>query len=176
MDRLIEDYDIWLVEPGCAPGTGRWGALVTLPRDISAVFPYLNAVLADAQYDHQNQVLIWTEAGQHYAFRPREIRVARVEDAAEAHKIVSQLVEKVNKVWQERETITPRFTERKLASVIDIFRLLPQTNCRQCGYLTCMAYAADLRKSGARLEWCFPLSQPEYDEKRKQISSLISTD
>ncbi len=176
MDELIADYDIQVVEPGCAPGTGRWGALVNLPRDISAVFPYLNAVLADAQYDHQNQVLIWAEAGQHYAFRPREIRVARVEDAAEAQNIVRRLVEKVNKVWQERETITPRFTERKLASVIDIFRLLPQTNCRQCGYLTCIAYAADLRKSKSRLERCLPLAQPEYDEKRQKISSLISTD
>ncbi len=176
MDRLIEDYDIQLIEPGCAPGTGRRGALVSLPNDISAVFPYLNAVLADAQYDHQNQVLIWAEECQQYAFRPREIRVAHVEDAAEAQKIVSQLVEKVNKVWQERETITPRFTERKLASVIDIFRLLPQTNCRQCGYLTCLAYAADLRKSRARLEWCLPLSPPEYDENRKRILSLLTTD
>ena len=175
MDRLIDDFEIQLVEPGCAPGATRWNALVTFPKDISAVFPYLNALFDGIWYDHENKTLIWREQDQTYAFRPNEIRVAQVQDPAEARQIISELVDKLNRIWQEREKTTPRYTERKPPPVIDIFKLLPQTNCRQCGYATCMAYAADLSHGKALLEDCPPLSQPEHAEKRQKIADLFAS-
>ena len=171
--KLIADYEIQLVEPGCAPGAGRWGAQVNLNNDISAVFPYLNAILNNAWYDHQNRVLIWGEQGQRYAFRPDQILVARVQDQRHARQIVRDITDKVNDIWQERDNITPCFTEKKLPSLIDIFKLLPRTNCKQCGYLTCMAYAADLRQGMVDLEECLPLAQPGYAGNREKISGLF---
>ena len=176
MDKLIEDYEIQLVEPGCMPGAARWGAQVSLTSDISTVFPYLNAIWDNAWYDHDNKVLIWGEQGQKYAFRPDEIRVSQVRDPLHARLIISELVDKVNRIWQERGSITPRFTERKLPAVIDIFKLLPGTNCKQCGYPTCMAFSADLRKGAVQLEQCPALSQPEYAENREKLLNLISSD
>lgn len=174
VDKIIKDYEIKLVEPGCAPGSGRWGVLVTPDQDISAVFPYLNAVLPNARYDHENKVLIWEEQGQHYALRPKEIRVANVLDLTQGIQIVNSLIEQVNKIWAERESITPRYAERKIASLIDLFKLLPGTNCGQCGHLTCMAYAADLRKHTVTLEACVPLAQAEYAEKREKLKRLLA--
>lgn len=174
MEKLIEDYAVQLVEPACAPGAGRWGALARTASDISAVFPYLNAILPDASYDHQNQVLIFKEPGQQYALRPQEIRLARVENLAHAQRVVSDIADRINAVWQKRNTITPSYAERKLASLLDIYKLLPGTNCKQCNYLTCMAYAAALRKGSARLEQCVPLSQPEHAANRRKILDLIS--
>jgi ArsR family metal-binding transcriptional regulator len=176
MDKLIQDYDVELIEPGCSPGAARWGAMVNLPNDISTVFPYLNAVINDAQYDPQNQVIVWGDEVQKYALRPHEIRIAQVLDPAQAERIVGEVVDKINQVWQERENITPRLAERKLPAVIDILRLLPMTNCRQCGYPTCMAFAADLRKAKTQLEQCLPLLQPENREKKEKLSELVSTD
>ena len=176
MEKLIEGYNVQLVEPGCAPGSARWGVLVNLPCDISAAFPYLNAVMDDAWYDHQNQILILREPGQAYAFRPNEIRIARSSDTAEAQQIATELVEEVNRVWRERDGITPSFTERKVPVVIDLFKLLPRTNCRECGYATCLAYAADLHTGTARLEQCLPLSQPEYAENKEKLLALLSSE
>ena len=171
--KLIADYEIRLVEPGCVPGAGRWGAQVNLDNDISAVFPYLNAVLNNARYDHQNRVLIWGEQERKYAFRSCQILVARVQDQQHARQIVRDITDRVNDIWQERDNITPRFTERELPSVIDIFKLLPRSNCKQCGYLTCMAYAADLRQGAVDLEECPPLVQPEYAGNKEKISALF---
>ena len=92
MGNLIESYEIKLVEPGCAPGSGRWGVSVTLPGDISAVFPYLNAVFTNTMYDHANQILIIREQNQAYALRPDEVRIARTEDPAHARQITAELV------------------------------------------------------------------------------------
>jgi ArsR family metal-binding transcriptional regulator len=177
VDKLIEDYEIRLVEPGCAPGVGRWGTEISLTSDISAVLPYLNAAVWDnTWYDHKNKILICGEQGQRYAFRPYQIRVARVQDPLDARQIASEIVDKVNSIWQERDRITPRFTEKRLPAVIDIFKLLPKTNCKQCGYLTCLAYAADLREGAAKLEDCPPLSKPEYAENRERIANLFVSD
>ncbi len=176
MGKLIENYEVRLAEPGCAPGTARWGAQVILGCDISAVFPYLNAILDNPWYDHENQVLIWGEKGQKYAFRPNEIRVAQVKDPLDAREIISGVVEKINRVWQERDNITPCFAERRPPAVIDIFKLLPRTNCKQCGYPTCMAYAADLSRGAVQLEQCLPLSEAGYAENKEKILGLFSSD
>ena len=40
---------------------------------------------------------------------------------------------------------------------MDILRLLPMTNCKACGYTTCMAYAAALREGEISPNDCPPL-------------------
>jgi len=172
MDKLIENYEIRMVEPGCTPGAGRWGVLVSPSGDISSVFPYLNAVFHNSSYDHENKILIVREQNQAYAFRPDEIRIARADDTWQAERITAELVEKVNRIWQERDTITPNYTDKSPAPVIDIFKLLPRTNCRKCGYLTCLAFAAGLRQGAAHLEDCPHLALPEYAESRQKIASM----
>jgi ArsR family metal-binding transcriptional regulator len=175
-DILISDYEIELVEPGCTPGSGRFGVEVTLKEDISPVMPYLNAVYEDTWYDRENRIFILREPDQAYAFRPLDIRIARANDPLHARLAAAEIVDRVNHIWQRRESITPRYTEKKLPAVIDIYKLLPKINCRECGCPTCLAYAAELRRDPARLEDCPRLMQPEYDEDRKKIAALFSVD
>lgn len=175
MESLIGEYRTSVVEAGCAPGSGRYGLKIDLDNDISAALPYVNATVNEAFYDHENHILVWREADQAYALRPLEIKVARIEDPVSARDIASEIVCRVNKVWSGRHNITPRFTERKLPTVIDLFRLLPKTNCRQCGYATCLAYAADLRVSRARLESCLPLCKTEYAASREKLLHIMSS-
>jgi len=173
MDKLITDYDFQLSEAPCFPGSGFFSVQVTLPGDISAVFPYLNSVFEDTLYDRENQILIGSENDRRHAFRPNEIKVAGVADYAQARLIAGEVVKRVNQVWQQRAGITPSYTERKLPTVIDIYQLLPRTNCKKCGYLTCLAYAADLRNGIVQIEQCPLLSQTEYAENRDRLLSLL---
>jgi len=173
VDQLIADYEYELAEPGCAPGSGRYGVRIILHRDISPVFPYLNAVLQDTVYDRENAVLIGREGRQIFAFRATEIRTGGVEDAAHAPEAVRQTVGLVNRVWRERQDITPNYKERKLPTVIDIYGHLPKTNCRQCGYPTCLAFAAEVRAGNCTAEQCPPLSQPENAPEKEAIRKLF---
>ncbi len=172
VDDLIRDYGVEVVEAGCAPGAGRYGVNINLPNDISAAFPYLNAVRENAWYDPENQILIWREPRQAYAFRPRDIRVARIEDPLHAREMAQGIVAEVNAVWKDREDIKPLFTTRKLPSTIDIFKLLPRTNCRKCGYATCLAFAAALRAGEAEIDLCLPLEEGIYRGNKERILAL----
>ncbi|MDD5120352.1 MAG: acetyl-CoA decarbonylase/synthase complex subunit gamma [Candidatus Omnitrophica bacterium] len=45
-------------------------------------------------------------------------------------------------------------------SGLDIYKLLPKTNCRQCGFATCLAFAMQLAKKAVQIEKC-PFISPE---------------
>ena len=169
MDRIISQYEIKLVEAECAPGSARYGVKVNPDEDISPVFPYLNEVMPNARYDHDNQTLILRESNQTYAFRSREIRIGRADNWRQAQELADEIIEKLNRIWEERNSITPRFTERKSPTIIDIFKLLPRNNCRDCGYSTCLAFAADLRTGTTQIDQCTPLS----NKNRVEILELF---
>ncbi len=176
MEKLIADYEIELTEPGCSPGIGRYGLLITVPADISDIFPYLNAVLDDTLYDHENRILIGRDKDRRCAFRPQNIRVAGIDDVADAPRIAEEIVERTNQVWEQREEIMPSYRERSVPAAIDIYQLLPRTNCKECGYPTCLAFAADARNGPELLEKCPPLSRPENADSRVQIERLFAGD
>ena len=172
-DPLIRDYRLELSEPPCIPGADTWNAKAILEDSVAAVLPYLNAVLRGADYHHDPRVLIWREGGRKHAFRPREISVAPVGDREEARRLIDGVVDMVNAIWQRRGEIEPSLRQRCLPSPMDIYRLLPRTNCRECGYSSCMAYAAQLREGEADLSQCPYLSDDSYAENRKQLLRLL---
>lgn len=172
-NKLITDYQFELVEDHHFPGSGRYGIRVILSADISASFPYLNAVLDDTLYDHENGILIGASNRRRYAFRPHEIHIGMITDPSNASLIINDVVGLVNRVWEEHDHITPSFRERKLPAIYDIYKLLPRDNCRKCGYSTCLAFAADLRSGAVPLDQCPLLSQPEYSDNHTQIVTLL---
>ncbi|MFC1971209.1 (Fe-S)-binding protein, partial [Chloroflexota bacterium] len=102
-------------------------------------------------------------------------RIAQVHDPQDAREIADEIVARINRIWGEREQTNPRYTERKPPPVIEIYKLLPQSNCRQCGYPACMAFAADLSKGKVLIGDCPPLCQPEHLAKKDRIDSLFAS-
>jgi ArsR family metal-binding transcriptional regulator len=174
-DKLITDFQYELVEDHHSFGSGRYGLKVTLPVDISPSFPYLNAVMKDTIYDHENGILIGFNNGKRYAFRPHEIHLGMVADPSDISGIIEEVVELVNRVWSEREKLEPSFKERERPPVFEIYQLLPRTNCKECGYPTCLAFAADIRNGMVQIDQCTKLSDPEYADKKAQITALLSS-
>ena len=175
MKPLINHYDIEIIEPGCSPGSGRYGLRIVVVQDISEVMPYINSMANNAWYDHENQTLILKEPGQAYALRPHEIRIARLAEPTQASEIGRAVVAKMNDIWAGRDNVQPRFDTRNLPSAIDILKLLPRTNCRQCGYTTCLAFAAALRSSDADVDDCVPIGDAKHEESRRKIRALCET-
>ncbi|MFH1458706.1 MAG: acetyl-CoA decarbonylase/synthase complex subunit gamma, partial [Candidatus Omnitrophota bacterium] len=55
-------------------------------------------------------------------------------------------------------------------SGLDIYKLLPKTNCRECGFATCLAFAMQLAKKAVSIDKCPYLS--EEAKKALEASSL----
>ncbi|UCG83300.1 MAG: hypothetical protein JSW38_00270 [Dehalococcoidia bacterium] len=173
-NQLIHGYQIDVATPDCSPETTLWRVKVYLENDIEDVLPYLNASLENCNYDHNTRVLLWDDEGRRYAFRQYEIAVAPVVDREEARVIVGNIVDLVNDIWNRRHTIEPSFEgKRPPPNLLDIYKLLPRTNCKECGFLTCMAYTSDLREGKVELTQCTQLSQPQYADNLVRLQDIL---
>ena len=54
---------------------------------------------------------------------------------ADADKILEWLKREINEAWENRDNIQPSFEGAPKPKVIEILKLLPRTNCRDCGML-----------------------------------------
>lgn len=161
--QLIRSYSLKLATPGCSPEAARYSVYVDLHDDITEVLPYLNAELKGFEYHHNARILLLIDDGTRYAFRPREIAISSVESRDEAQRLVNRVVDTVNDIWNRRNEIKADFEGKKpLPNILDIYKLLPGTNCRECGSPTCMAYASALRNDFAKLSLCPYLSERDY--------------
>jgi len=62
---------------------------------------------------------------------------------------------------------------KKEISPIDVYELLPRTNCEGCGEKTCMAFASKLVNREATMEGCPPLLEKKYEEVYKKLLQLL---
>jgi len=172
---LIEQYEIRLESPPCDPGSERWSAFARLNTDISAVLPYLNARLQGAIYDHKAQVLTWRTGGRAVSVRPYEIAVSNLQDRAEAEAIVKRMVDLVNETWEQRGQIQPSLVKREPLRALDVYKLLPGSNCKACGQPTCFTFALKLAAGQADIASCAPLFEEAYREKREQLLQMLES-
>ncbi len=57
---------------------------------------------------------------------------------------------------------------------MDIYKLLPKTNCKKCGEATCMSFAFKLLNRERRLEECIPLYEDKkYERQRKKLEEML---
>jgi acetyl-CoA decarbonylase/synthase complex subunit gamma len=61
----------------------------------------------------------------------------------------------------------------KELSPIQIYQLLPGTNCKECGETNCMAFAAKLVNREATLQECTPLLDPKYTDNYNKLWALL---
>ena len=62
---------------------------------------------------------------------------------------------------------------KKEISPIDIYKLLPKTNCKECGYENCMAFATKIVNREANIDQCKPLQKKEHEKNYKQLKELL---
>lgn len=170
----IKNYEIF--RPKCDPGKEVLHGIATLGDDISPVFPYLNAELGGWDYDQHNQVvLLKLSAGKWITLQPFEIAIRGARDQEESRALLAWIQGQINNIDARRDEITPRYTSQAGLKVLEILKLLPGTNCRACGYATCMAYAAALREGEISLDDC-PLPREEtLREKRQRLQAYLES-
>jgi ArsR family metal-binding transcriptional regulator len=173
LDR-IENFDIF--RPKMDSSKEVLHAIATFEVDISLAFPYVNAELGGWDYDQANQVLLLKLSdGKWITLHPHKIAMRGARDIEEAQALLAWIKAQINDIYARRDHITPRFVSQAGLKVMEILKLLPMTNCKLCGYATCMAYAAALREGEVRLEDCPPLWEEKYREKREKLQAYLQS-
>lgn len=170
---LIENYDLEVFTPPCDPGTERYAARAHLIVDISEILPYLNSTLQGALYFPSAKALTWKNGEHNNAFRAFEIATSNIEDRAGAEREINGLIDLVNRTWEHRDEITPDHSTRQRPTPMAIYKLLPNTNCKQCDEPTCYSFALKLAAAQRKLSDCPPLFEPKYADKLIALEEII---
>ena len=170
---LIEKYDLEIFTPPCDPGAERYAARARLLVDITEVLPYLNATLRGAVYVPEANALTWKKGGHNVAFHAYEIATSNVENRESAEKELKGLVDLVNRTWERRAEITPDYKIHQRPTPMAIYKLLPLTNCKQCGESTCYTFAIKLTASQKKLADCPTMAEPKYAEKLTALQGMV---
>jgi len=166
---LLEGYRNEFIRPECRPDAESVHVIAHLDQDIGEVLPYLNAALGGFQYTKDPPSVSFKVHGKLIAVHPRKICVNALRDQQEGDKIVEWLKGEINDTWERRGEIEPRYEGIGKPKVIEILKLLPRTNCKECGQPTCMVFATHVAEGGRGPVDCPTLSE----EKRKKLEEYL---
>jgi len=139
---------------------GANGARFEVDCELASLFPYINAVADHAQYYEKPVYIRFMLADRLCAFYSTEGAFAPVRTLAEAMAFLPTLLDFIRDVSRRCPQLTPNHKKFKPVSALDIYRLLPGSNCRDCGFLTCMAFAASLSRGHTSMVKCPHLANP----------------
>ena len=160
-----------LAEPGKIIVVGRPS------RPLADVLPYVNAVLPNVlAYSPTAATMTLRRQPGFITLYPDKVYITQVKDSEEGLVLLQTLCDLLNQVWAKRAEITPVAVARKPPGMLDVWKLLPKTNCKVCGQETCMAFAAGLLRGEARLRDCRPLLQPEATGQYSSLGALLNTE
>jgi DNA-binding CsgD family transcriptional regulator/ArsR family metal-binding transcriptional regulator len=157
-----------------------WSASFRLDQDVSHLFPYINASLDDALYYERPEHVRFTFNGYRCFLYPDLVAAHFFETKTTAKGFITGFIDFLNSVEDQKKNVKPNYDQIKPIPIIDILKILPKTNCRECGYLTCMAFAAAIMKGKAATDECpglaLPISEnavyPVFDDTGNLVNSV----
>jgi ArsR family metal-binding transcriptional regulator len=172
---IAKDYEMHLEAPACEPGSEYWNATARFEEELTDAFPYLNAELENVIYSPAANQITWRYGDRAVAIRPHQITISNLPDRDAAAIEMEKIVAEINRIWMDRENITPLHTGRKRLVAMEIYQLLPQTNCKECGQASCFAFAGKLTVGEADAQACTPLfGEEQYAEKRQALLGMLA--
>jgi ArsR family metal-binding transcriptional regulator len=169
---LLKGYRKEITRPECRREALSLHCIAHLHQDISDVLPYLNAKLGGDQYLKDPPSLTFKNQGKLITLHPQMIAINALRDEAEAEKILEWLKAEINETWEKRDEIEPSFETSKRPKVLEILKLLPKTNCRECGQPTCMVFATQVAEGGRGAEDCPSLKGENKIELEKYMKTF----
>jgi len=173
---LIKSYRLEVSTSSHSMEEFEYEAIAHLEVDISPALPYLNTTLSRAIYLPKRPALSWRHDGHNIGFWPSRIAVDHLESRQAVEEWVTRLIGLVNDVWARRDEIVPDATTHERLQPLELYRLLPGTNCKACGENSCFNLALKLAAGQAPLTACTPLyNEGAYEAQRQRLESLMAT-
>jgi len=141
-----------------------------LDQDIRDVLPYLNEELDGDVFIPEPPSLTLKHHGRLITLHARMIAVNALADETEAETVLQWLKGEINRVWQHRREIQPRYHGKERPRILEILKLLPKTNCGRCSQPTCILFAALAAEGAKDAEDCPPLENRNRQALRAYLS------
>ena len=143
-------------------------------RSLDEVLPYLAALPDVLGFNPETGTLTFRRPRGFITLFSQRIVITQVKDEGEGMALLNTLAEAINATWENRHQIAPVTSRKKPAGHLEIYKLLPGTNCKTCGEETCLAFAVGLVTGLRSLADCKSIfNEPNYEERRLALESML---
>jgi ArsR family metal-binding transcriptional regulator len=170
--RFLESIALTRTHP-CLAERGKIGVVGRPSRSLAEVLPYLATLPGIIAYNPDLPALTFRREPGFLTLYAERVTFTQVGSVKEGLALLEALVEAVNATWEHRTELVAVRERRRPARPLDVYALLPQSNCGQCGEATCMAFAFALLQQRRQLAECLPLeSEAALVEQREALAAL----
>ena len=142
--------------------------------DLTEILPYLNSILEKPKYKPSSNSLVFKNGNSEITLREDIIALTKFANLTQAYELLDWLKELINDAYESREEIEPNYEAVKEIGLLQVYNLLPKTNCQKCGEPSCMAFAGKLSKLDVEIEDCPLFAEEEYKELRDKLLTLYN--
>ena len=158
----------------CLAEPGKIQVVGSPSTSLAEVIPYLATLPGIVTYNPERLSLTFRRRPGFLTLLTDKILITQVKDNEEGEELLNNLVEAINTTWEKREELVAVTKAARVLRPLDIYALLPQTNCGECGEATCMAFAARLFMREGEPTECTPLFEdPGFEERRGTLEAMI---
>ncbi|MFC1813847.1 hypothetical protein ACFL03_14270, partial [Thermodesulfobacteriota bacterium] len=119
---FIKGYsDFSVSKAGIRYGT-MWGAHFKLDKDVSLLFPYINATFQDAKFYDKPEYIQFIIDGFQCTLYPSEVIAAPFTDQDQALNFLKRLIDFLNDLYVRKDSVKPNHKKIRPISVLDIFK------------------------------------------------------
>jgi len=142
-------------------GERCWFAHFKVDGDFSHLFPFIQSTVNEVVHYEFPEYIQFQLDNILCSLYPPDIVVSRLFYGREqALGFAQRLIEFLNELEANKSQIKPNFKKLSRLHVPDILRFLPMTNCGECGFRTCMAFAGAINRRKANLMMCPGFPEP----------------
>jgi ArsR family metal-binding transcriptional regulator len=169
---FLNDINITFMEP-CVADPEKIRLRAELSDNIVELMPYLNTVISNAIFNKNVPLLSFTKEFRLIVIYPQSLTMAKAVNMTDALQVLDWVKNLINDTWEKRETITPSYERKEKPTVLQLYNWLPKTNCKECGELTCFAFATKLLLGTQKIENCKLLLRDKYDNARETLMDML---
>jgi len=168
----LETISIIFIKP-CTTGGGRIKFRAKMNRTVEEVMPYLNSVIKTGLYIPSAKTFTYKIGSHIINIKDDRLTCTQLTNEAQCYEMIDHIKDLINDTWEHRDSITPFEETRDRPNAIQLYKLLPKTNCKACGQLSCMGFASKLILGTTRLYECSLVKEEAYASNYKTLESLL---
>lgn len=143
-------------------------------RSLDEVLPYLATLPSVIGWNPETLTLTFRRQLGFMTLYTDKVTITHVIDTQAGLEILEALKDAINATWDHRTELIAVTKRKRAPQHLDVYELLPRTNCGQCGEASCLAFAVLLIQQQHTLDECLPLYQDRsFSERVATLEAML---
>lgn len=169
---FLEDITLQRILP-CTASRNKIKVWAVLSTSVDKLMPYINGVIGSAVYNHEAKWITYRMGEKIVTLYAQRVAVTKVLNEMDAYETLDVIKKTINDIEAKKDSIVPNMEMKKMPTALDIYKILPKRNCRECGEMTCLSFAGKVLTGQTKLERCKILDDPTYEEDKRRLEDLF---